>query len=160
MVYTLLKCSPKFPKCIITLQTHKTSFSISFISRICYIGNNFTQKIDVEILLTYNQWRHVHALLLLEFLSKWSSKVAKIIQTFDAIKPEKLFKMLEIKKPSDTQTYLPKFFSIQTAGFAMKNVKSWVSLYFSVLNRFVLSHRTIEKFLWSIPSCFLINFVF
>jgi hypothetical protein len=74
-----------FPECIITLQMHETSFSISFISRICYIGNNFTQKIDIEILLTYNQWRHAHALLLLEFLSEWSSKVAKIIQTFDAI---------------------------------------------------------------------------
>ena len=45
---------PTFPECIITLQTHETSFSISFISRICYIGNNFTQKIDGEILLTYN----------------------------------------------------------------------------------------------------------
>jgi hypothetical protein len=46
-------------------------------------------------------------LLLLEFLSERRSKIAKTIQTFDAIKPEKLFKMLEIKN-SDTQTNLPK----------------------------------------------------
>jgi hypothetical protein len=46
-------------------------------------------------------------LLSLEFLSERRSKIAKTIQTFDAIKPENLFKMLEIKN-SDTQTNLPK----------------------------------------------------
>jgi hypothetical protein len=54
-------------------------------------------------------------LLSLEFLSKRRNKIAKPIQTFDAIKPEKLFKMVEIKNPSDTQTDLPKFFSICAA---------------------------------------------
>jgi hypothetical protein len=60
-------------------------------------------------------------LLSLEFLSEQRSKIAKPIQTFDAIKPEKLFKMVEIKKNSDTQTDLPKFFSIWAACWiAMK----------------------------------------
>jgi hypothetical protein len=63
-------------------------------------------------------------LLSLEFLSERRSKIAKTIQTFDAIESGKLFKMLEIKKPSDTQTNLPKFFSIWAAGFAMKTGKS------------------------------------
>jgi hypothetical protein len=44
-------------------------------------------------------------LLSLEFLTERSSKIAKTIQTFHATKPEKLFKMLEIKN-SDTQTTL------------------------------------------------------
>jgi hypothetical protein len=33
----------------------RDEFFYFFISRRCYIGNNFTQKIDVEILLTCNQ---------------------------------------------------------------------------------------------------------
>jgi hypothetical protein len=65
-------------------------------------------------------------LLSLEFLSERSSKIAKTIPTFEAIKPEKLFKMLEIKN-SDTQSNLSKFPIIWAAGFAMNNVKSWVS---------------------------------
>jgi hypothetical protein len=36
-------------------------------------------------------------LLSFEFLSERRIKIAKTIQTFDAIKPEKWFKMLEIK---------------------------------------------------------------
>ena len=44
-------------------------------------------------------------------------------QTFDAIKPEKLFKIVEIKN-SETQTNLPKFFSIWAAEFGMKDGKS------------------------------------
>jgi hypothetical protein len=60
-------------------------------------------------------------LLSLEFLSERRSKIAKTIQTFDALKPEKLFEMLPGNKNSDTQT---KFFSIWAAGFATKDVKS------------------------------------
>jgi hypothetical protein len=42
---------------------------------------------------------------------------------FDAIKPEKLFQIVEIKRNSDAQTNLATFFSIWAAGFAMKDGK-------------------------------------
>ena len=60
-------------------------------------------------------------LLSLEFLSERRSKIAKTVQTFDAIKPEKLFQIVEIKRNSDAQTNLATFFSICAAGFAMKD---------------------------------------
>jgi hypothetical protein len=45
-------------------------------------------------------------LLSFEFLSERRIKIAKTIQTFDAIKPEKWFKMLEIKTVIHMQIHL------------------------------------------------------
>jgi hypothetical protein len=99
--YTFLEYSPDIPRAHYRIINARDEFFYFFynISRRYYIVNNFTQKIDVEILLTYTQWRHAHA-----FTVAWIFKRAKEqhcqnnIQTFDAIKPEKLFKIMENKK--------------------------------------------------------------
>ena len=57
--------------------------------------------------------------LFLPFCTKKYFKKLK----FDAIKPEKLFQIVEIKRNSDAQTNLATFFSIWAAGFAMKDGK-------------------------------------
>ena len=56
--------------------------------------------------------------------SEQRGKIVGTIQTLNAIKPEKLFNMVEIRN-SNTKTNFPKFFSICAAGFAMKDGKSW-----------------------------------
>ena len=86
--YTLLEYSPDIPRVHYRTINARDEFFYFFynISRRYYIVNNFTQKIDVEILLTYAQWRHAHA-----FTVAWIFKRAKeqncqnnYIQTFDA----------------------------------------------------------------------------
>jgi hypothetical protein len=99
--YTLLEYSSNIPQVHYHSINAWDEFFYFFynISRRYYIVNNFTRKIDVEILLTCTRWRHAHA-----FTVAWIFKRAKEpncqnnVQTFDAIKPEKLFKIVEIKK--------------------------------------------------------------
>ena len=60
---------------------------------------------------------------------------------------------MEIKKNSDTQTNLPKFFCIWSAGFAMKDGKSQVSsclysvLIFEIIVFFVFRRKYIQQLL-------------
>jgi hypothetical protein len=100
MFCTLLEYSPNIPQVHYRTINARDEFFYFFynISRRYYIVNNLTQKIDVETLLTWTQWRHAHA-----FTVAWIFKRAKgrhcrnNTWTFDALKLEKLFEMLEIK---------------------------------------------------------------
>jgi hypothetical protein len=72
--YTLLKYSHNIPRVHYHTINARDEFFYFFynISRRFYIINNFTQGIDIEILLTCTQWRHAHA-----FTVAWIFKRAK-----------------------------------------------------------------------------------
>jgi hypothetical protein len=72
--YTLLKYSHNIPPSALShhKRTRRVFLFLYNISRRFYIINNFTQGIDIEILLTCTQWRHAHA-----FTVAWIFKRAK-----------------------------------------------------------------------------------
>jgi hypothetical protein len=79
--YTLLEYSPSIPQVHYrTINARDELFYFFYnISRRYYIVNNFTQKIEVEILLTYTQWRHTHAFTV-AWIFKWvKEQIAKTI---------------------------------------------------------------------------------
>jgi hypothetical protein len=92
VLYTLLEYSANIPQVHYrTINARDELFYFFYnISRRYYIVNNFTQKIDVQILLISTQWRHAH-----DFTIAWIFKRAEVkngqnnIQTFDAIKNKK-----------------------------------------------------------------------